>query len=349
MFVKKSIENTLRIFPQTGRQEYLRLDMNENPVGLPSEFVESVKEYITPELLSRYPEQDIFLEKYSKFIGRDFNEVLATNGSDNAIRYLLQLFAKEQGEVLTVSPTFEMYRVNCNIFNLKHVYVDYNSDLTINSDLITSKINSNTNIVVLLNPNNPIGNVYTIDEVKKVLNKAKENNAMVIIDEAYHYFHNETFLNLIDEYDNILVLRTFSKLLSIAGLRLGVIIGNRHLISLVNKIRLTFEVNSIALLFGEKLVENEDLIKNLIENEYKGRQYIIGFLKRNKYSIKYGEGNYVFIEPKISPDLLANHLKNQMILVKTFSNQLLKNYIRISTGDKNSMKQFAKVLIKVDR
>ncbi|UQT40834.1 aminotransferase class I/II-fold pyridoxal phosphate-dependent enzyme [Acidaminococcus intestini] len=107
-------------------------------------------------------------------------------------------------------------------------------------------------MVVLLNPNNPVGNVYTDDELKAVVEKAQTVNALVIIDEAYHYFYKKTFLNFINMYDNIVILRTFSKLFSLAACRLGVIIGNPKLIHYVTNAKLTFDVNSIALLFGEK-------------------------------------------------------------------------------------------------
>ena len=102
------VKNTVRVFPPQGRYGKLRYDMNENPEGLPKEFVDSVLKEITPEFLAIYPEPDRFLQKYAKFVGVEFENLMCTNGSDMAIRYLLETFGEVGKEVVTVSPSFEM-------------------------------------------------------------------------------------------------------------------------------------------------------------------------------------------------------------------------------------------------
>lgn len=99
--------------------------------------------------------------------------------------------------------------------------------------------------------------------------------AVVIIDEAYHYFYDKTFLNYVKQNDNVIILRTFSKLFSIAACRLGVIIGTPEIINYVRNAKLTFDVNAVALLFGEKLLEHPDIIRNLIETEKKERNMFL--------------------------------------------------------------------------
>ena len=112
--VNPFVKGTFRIFPPQNRYGLLRYDMNENPEGLPKDFVDSVLREITPEFLSIYPEPDRFLRKYAEFIDVKFENLLCTNGSDMAIRYLLETFGEVGKEVVTVSPSFEMYWVNCN-------------------------------------------------------------------------------------------------------------------------------------------------------------------------------------------------------------------------------------------
>ena len=136
-YVNEHIKNTERVFPGQGRYGYLRYDMNENPEGLPKDFVDSVLKEITPEFLTIYPEPDKFLNKYADFIGAKYENVLTTNGSDMAIRYLLETFGEKGKEVVTVSPSFEMYWVNCSILGLKHVPVEYKPDLTIDIVLLS--------------------------------------------------------------------------------------------------------------------------------------------------------------------------------------------------------------------
>ncbi len=108
-YVNKFIADTVRVFPSQGRYGKLRYDMNENPEGLPKEFVDSVLREITPEFLAIYPEPDKFLHKYAEFVETKFENLICTNGSDMAIRYLLETFGEVGKEVVTVAPSFEMY------------------------------------------------------------------------------------------------------------------------------------------------------------------------------------------------------------------------------------------------
>ena len=162
-FVNPNIKNTFRVFPKQGRIEFHRYDANENPEGLPKEFVDSVLSEITPEYLAMYPEPERFISKYAEFIGVGDKNVYATNGSDHGIRVLLETFGEPGKEVVTVSPTFEIYWVCCSLLGLKHKPVTYDSDFTIPIDKILDAITNDTRVVVLLNPNSPIGNLYNED------------------------------------------------------------------------------------------------------------------------------------------------------------------------------------------
>lgn len=286
LYVDENIKNTERVFPQQGRYGYKRYDMNENPEGLPKDFVDSVLKEITPEFLAVYPEPDRFLNKYADFIGVQYENVLATNGSDMAIRYILETFGEQGKEVITVAPSFEMYWVNCCILGLKHVPISYEEDLSMDVNKIINAINPDTRIVVLLNPNNPVGNVYTEKEIQLIINKAKSMNAIVIIDEAYHYFYPNTFLQYALQENNVIVLRTFSKLFSLAACRLGVVISNPEIIHYIKNAKLTFDVNSFALLFGEKIIDNPQLIDNLISTEKEGKDFTLKSLKEKNMIVK---------------------------------------------------------------
>ena len=304
VYVNENIKNTIRVFPQQNRYGKHRYDMNENPEGLPRDFVNSVLREITPEFLSIYPEPDKFLEKYASYIGVERNNVVATNGSDMAIRYLLETFGEKGKDVVTVSPSFEMYWVNCSILGYHHVPIPYEPDLTLDIQKVLAAITEETRIVVLLNPNNPVGNVYTDDELKAVVEKAQTVNALVIIDEAYHYFYKKTFLNFINMYDNIVILRTFSKLFSLAACRLGVIIGNPKLIHYVT----------------------------------------------NGYDSRDCRGNFIFVKPKHDANEVARRLEQEKdILVHAYSNELLKDYLRVSVGSVTAMRFFLEGFFEIDR
>ena len=348
-FVNKDIASMKRVLPMQDICGYLRLDMNENPQGLPEKFVKEVLSEVTPEFLATYPEPDKFLRKYANFIGVNFENVLTTNGSDMAIRYLLEVFGEKGKNVVTVSPTFEMYWVNCCLLGLKHVPVYYEKNLTISTDKIVEAIDSNTRIVAVLNPNNPVGDAFSEADLKRIISKAKKVNAIVIIDEAYHYFYDKTFLKFVFENDNVVLLRTFSKLMSLAACRLGVIVSNPKIIEYVKTLRLTFEANSFALLFGEKIIENPQIIQELIKIEKDGKQHLLTQLKNKGYECKDSNGNFVFIKTKKDPHEITKKLKDEKkILVHDYNNDLLKDYIRITTGSKEVMQKFINAFFELD-
>ena len=344
MFVKSAS----RVFPPQGRYGKLRYDMNENPEGLPKEFVDSVLKEITPEFLAVYPEPDRFLKKYADFVGVKFENLVCTNGSDQAIRYLLETFGEVGKEVVTVSPSFEMYWVNCMLLGYKHVPVAYEHDLTLKIGQVVAAINENTRIVVLLNPNNPVGNVYSEAEFAAVQKRAEEVGALVIIDEAYHYFYSKTFLKQALAAPNVVVLRTFSKLMSLAAVRLGVIIGNPEVVSYVRNLRLTFDVNAIALLFAERLMEHPEVVDVLIKAQQEGKAWLLAELRQRNYWCRDCQGNFIFIKTNRDAHEVAKLLKDREVLVHPYGHPMLRDYIRVSTGSKNAMRVFLDTFTAVD-
>ena len=349
IFVDPNIASTERAFPMQGRYAYLRYDMNENPEGLPKEFVDSVLAEITPEFLSIYPEPDAFLNKYADYMGVSRENVVATNGTDTAIRYLLQTFCGKGHEVITVSPSFEMYWVNCNILGLKHVPVTYNDDLTINVDRIIDAITPATDIVVLLNPNNPVGNVYTDEEATAIIDAAERNHTLVIVDEAYQYFYDHSFLDIARGRKNVAILRTFSKLFSIASLRLGVIISSPEVIHYVENAKLTFDANALALKFGERIMDNKWLIKDLMAKQQGGKDYTLSTLAGAGYEVRDCRGNFIFVRTKRNAAQVARELQDEKkVLVKYWSSGMLAPYLRVSTGSVEAMRKFVEPFLEVD-
>lgn len=347
-YADENVKSVHRTGGPAGRRGMLRLDLNENPEGLPEEFFERVKGKITPELVASYPDPTDFIAAYSKRTGIPKECVLPSNGSDSAIRHIMQVFAKKGSEVVGVTPSFEMYRVNCGILGLKFVGIPYDSDYTMDVSNILVAINDDTSIVVLLNPNNPIGNVYSEEEVASVIEKAEAHGATVIIDEAYHYFHSGTFVDFIEKHDNVIVLRTFSKLCSIAGCRVGVALSSPENIRLLRNSMPSFDVNSVGLLFATEIMEDPDLIGFLVEAEASGKEFLKDSLRKRGYQTLEGAGNYIFIKTKKSPEALAEMLKKRGILVKTYSYEELKGFIRVTTGGRRAMSSFVEAFLELD-
>ena len=347
-YVNPFIEKLVRIYPEGDRSGFLRLDMNENPEGLPENFVETCKCYINASFISSYPNRESLIATLSQYHDLPENNFCITDGSEMAIKYIFEVFAEKGKKVVTVNPTFEMYGVYCNMFGLKHITYDIPENFEINIEDFINLIDTDTCLVCLLNPNNPVGGSYSKEDIIRIINKANENNAVVVIDEAYHYFCNSTIIDIVNDYDNVIVLRTFSKLFSLASCRIGYAVACPKIATLLNKVRPTFDTNSFALLFAEMVLKDKEIKTKLIDIEREGRLYLIEKLKEYNYQYYYGEGNYIFIKPKNNKQNVIEKMYNKKILVKNYNKGILKDYIRINTGSINVMKKFFEIFIAID-
>ena len=150
----------------------------------------------------------------------------------------------------------------------------------------------------------------------------------------------------------MVVFRTFSKLLSLAAVRMGMMIGPEELIGYARKSMPSFEVNAIALKFGEHMMQHTDMIEDLMNIEAEGKAWLLEELGKHGYETTSSHGNFIFIKPKKPAQEVADTLREKKILIKTFENEFLKKYVRISTGSKNAMGYFFKnsllnVLIRI--
>ena len=187
-YTNKTLVNLNRIFDQNERKDYLRLDLNENPGGLPQEFIDYVLKNITPQFISQYPETLHFTKVLANYLKTDISHLCLVNGSAEGIRYIIQAFTSVNGRIVGVVPSYFMFQVYSEMYDRNFIKVPYNEDLTMDIDNIISKLTDDTQLLILLNPNNPMGNVYTDEEFRKILNVAKEKEITILIDEAYHYF-----------------------------------------------------------------------------------------------------------------------------------------------------------------
>ena len=201
-----------------------------------------------------------------------------------------------------------------------------------------------------MNPNNPIGRPYTDEEFRLLAEKTKAVGALLIIDEAYHYFYKGTQLPLLQEYDHIIITRTFSKLFSIAACRIGYAVSSPKIIKMINNVRPTFDTNSIAVFFANELINNKELTQKLINIELEGRNYLLAELDKLGYEYVYQGGNYITIKVKTDANIVAERLlKEKNISIKTSGYDILKNYIRVTTGHIKYMKLFVEDFLELDK
>lgn len=349
MYRNEYIANTYRIKDHEDRRGYLRLDMNENPGGLPEEFVREVLKKITPEFLATYPQKDHLIHAIAQREAVQVENVTLVNGSDEGIRLIFETFTHPGGRVLTVAPTFEMYQVYAEMFGLCLDQVSFCEDFSIDVEKVCTMITEKTDLVVLLNPNSPIGTVFTEEEFEQIAKQSEKMEAMLLVDEAYYPFHASSKVNAYQKYPHMMILRTFSKLCSIAALRVGFMIGSADCIHLIENAQSTYNVNSVGILFAEELLKRQDILQELQKSIQEGKEYMIQKLEQGAYSYYAESGNYVLIKTKAVPQRLAAYMKERGVLIKTYKKGILEKWIRVTLGSRNTMEMFWDVFIKLDQ
>lgn len=350
-YLDPKVEKLYRIFDQNERKDYLRLDLNENPGGLPEEFVKRVLEGITPQFVAQYPETLHFTEVLADYLGTDISHLCLVNGSAEGIRYIIQAFTSPNGRIVGVVPSYFMFQVYSEMYGRNFVKVPYNEDLTMDVDNIISELTNDTQLLILLNPNNPMGNVYTVEEFEKILKAAREKQITVLVDEAYHYFYPNTFIKYALEGEHVFITRTFSKLFSMAGCRLGYVVGWPEGVKMVQKMCTPHNTNAFAMRFAEAVLTTPEMLEQLISNFMEGRSYLTEWLDANGYPHKGEAGNFIFIKPKTDAQIIVDRMKaEKKILIKTYAGVgEFGDCLRVSIGEKKYMQQFTAALEELDK
>ena len=350
-YLDPKVENLYRIFDQNERKDYLRLDLNENPGGLPDEFIKKVLSDVRSQFVAQYPETLHFTEVLADYLHTDISHICLVNGSAEGIRYIIQAFTSPNGRIVGVVPSYFMFQVYSEMYGRDFVTIPYNEDLSMDVENIIAEMTDETQLLILLNPNNPMGNVYTDDEFERIMQVAKEKQITVLVDEAYHYFYPKTFIKYALEDEHVFITRTFSKLFSMAGCRLGYVAGWPEGIKMVQKMCTPHNTNAFAMKFAEAVLTTPGMVESLVQNFTSGRQYLIDWLDEHGYAHKGEAGNFIFIKPKTDAQSIVDRMKiEKKILIKTYPNVgEFGNCLRVSIGDQKFMKQFTTALEELDK
>ena len=342
-YVNENVKDLFRIFDQNSRDGYIRMDLNENPVGLSQEFIDEVLSKVTPEFVAKYPEQLEFTKKLAKFIGV---------GSAEGIRNIIQAYSRPGGKVLSVTPSYAMYDVYCEMYGRESVHVHYDDKLNMHIDELIDAITDDIDLVIVLNPNNPVGDVYSYEEMDQIVEACKKHECTLMIDEAYFYFYPNSFIKYAMENDHVLLTRTFSKVFSLAGARLGYVVGRAPEIALVQKLCTPHNVNAFGMLFAEAIIEKEGMLDELVDKQLKGKQHLIDTLEDKGYIVNAKEGNFIFIKPKNrdASEIVDLMKKDKKILIKVYKDVPdLGDCLRVSIGESEVMDIFIEALEDLDK
>ena len=332
------------------RSFFLRLDANERVIPFKKKTLIDIKKIINNNILQSYPSNpkkliDLIAKK-EKLNGKYINLV---PGSDSAIKYLFEIFTGTKKKVVSLYPTYGMVEVYSKIyqFNLKKI-----NEHQIKKNILSSEIYKNTAFFYIANPNQPSGNLIDKKLIYKVIQKANKKNIFVIIDEAYIDFANQkSCSDLVKKFKNLIILKTFSKSMGIAGLRIGYTICNPNISKPLNAVRSIFDITHFSIKIAEYFLQNKKLLKEYLFNIKKSKKFVENeCLKRNLQFIN-TEANFFHIFLNVKKiKKISNFLRDNKILVKSKYSRgfnVLKNSLRMTYGTKKQMSYFFKQFDKV--
>jgi histidinol-phosphate aminotransferase len=265
---RKAVQQMHEYHPPLAGRKGLRLDFNENTEGCSPRVLARIRE-ITADDLARYPEREPVEAAVAAYLGLRAEQVLLTNGVDEAIHLLCEAYLDAADEVVVVTPTFSMYEIFAEATGADVVRVQCGEDLRFPLQKLLASITPATKLIAVASPNNPTGGVASREQLLAIANAAP--NAALLVDEAYFDFHGQTMMTDVDTLPNLFVARTFSKAHGLAGLRIGIVAGPQEQMTMVRRVSSPYSVNSVALLSLPEALADGEFVSNYVMQVKAGR------------------------------------------------------------------------------
>lgn len=324
-------ESARRLFSANSEQRRTYLNANEAP--------ESEHYELNCDLLNRYPDcqPEGLIDAYARYAEVDKQEVLATRGADEGIELLIRAFCNPSADsVLICPPTYGMYAISAQTFNVGVHRVPLQSDFSLNLDAIRGLVDK-VKLVFLCSPNNPTGTRIVVEQVEAVL-KVFEGKAIVVLDEAYIEFSaNDSSQHLLSQYSNLVILRTLSKGFALAGLRCGFVLSSPEIKSILLKVIAPYPVPDPVAQIAQQALSTARL--NSMRNRIATLNSELANLTANLQTIPSIEvigaqnGNFVLFRTPFSQALMRFLVRNNVLIRDQSKQLMLDNCLRISVGN----------------
>ncbi|WP_294156119.1 histidinol-phosphate transaminase [uncultured Clostridium sp.] len=317
-------------------KKYIKLNTNENPYGPSKKVLEAVKK-ATCDDLKLYPDptcSDLSAE-IAEYYGLNKDEVFLGNGSDEILAFVFMTFFQKGRKVLFPEISYTFYNVYAEMFNLDYELIKLDE----NFDIPLAQFNQKNGGIIFPNPNAPTGKYIDTKSIIEVI----ENNTdtVVVVDEAYIDFGGKSMVEYINKYPNLLVIQTFSKSRSLAGLRVGFAMGNAQLIEGLNRVKNSFNsytIDRLALAGAMEAIRDDDYFNETRNKIMKTREETVRKLEELDFKVLKSQANFIFIKHNHAKgQYLYEELKNNGILVRHFNRDRIEDYLRVTIGTDQEM------------
>ena len=330
--------------PSGGRAGKLRLDFNENTVGCSPRVIEFLRTRLCEQQLSIYPEYTKAKPALAAFFKVSPDELLLTNGTDEAIQVLVNTYIDDDAEVIIPRPSYAMYRFYAELAGAKINEVDYKPPtLAFPLDELLDSVTPDTRAILISNPNNPTGTSIDIPAIKQIMERAPQ--AAILIDEAYYEFCGISALPLIGYYPNLFVSRTFSKVYGMAAMRVGCLFSQAANVQYMHKCQSPYSVNMLATLAAEAAIQDTEFVASYVREALAARELLRGGLEKLGIEQAPSSANFIlgyFGDRAIE---VRDALRDKAILVRDRSYEI-PGGVRITAGTRE---QAQRVLEELER
>jgi histidinol-phosphate aminotransferase len=330
----KSIEELTK---EKGLVNIIKMASNENPLGC-SPLALAALHHIASSTVATYPSpiNHPLMSKLASKLKLAEEQLFLSNGSDYIFGLLIQSFALHTGKhVVTHDYAFSTYAIQAHALQVPVHSVAVNDDWQVDIEAIIKACTAETALIFIANPNNPTGLLISPERIKHLLKHIPEQT-LLVLDEAYYEYAasalNDNCINWLNDYPNLVITRTFSKIYGMAGLRLGYAMAQPDVISIVKRVQLPFAVNQAALNSAYAALDDEEFIKNSLTVTREGMQQLEeGFKKLNIHYFP-SACNFLTFDSKEDSMALYNYLLDQGIIIRPLHPYAMPHYLRVSVG-----------------
>ena len=327
-------------------ESIIKLDANENPYGCSPRVNQALA---TCPDLNIYPDngQARLRKLLEGYTGVDAKHIVAGSASNQLIDLVLRLFISKGDEVINCVPTFGIYRFSTELCGGTLVEVPRDENFAVNISAVKAAISGKTKIIFLANPNNPTGTITPRQDILEIL----DTGLPVLVDEAYYEFSGQTVVPLVSQYENLMVLRTFSKWAGLAGLRIGYGLFPPKIADYLLRIKIPYNVNVAALVAVEESLKDVDYLMGRVKAIIAERERLFGELEKIKWLKPFpSQANFILCSVlNGEAKELRQKLQNKGILVRYFDEPILRNFIRFSVGKPEHTDALIKALQEIER
>lgn len=336
--------------PLEGRSknDFLLLDFNERTSGPSPKVKEALKSFIDADRLQIYPEYGDLESKIADYAGVAKGQAMATNGGDQGIDAICRAYLDEGDKVIIPFPAFAMHYQSAGVQGAEILEPKYKEDGSFPLEETLGLLEKEKiALVILCNPNNPLGSAIKLEDVEKVLQKAKEKDAAVLHDEAYFEFSGITAKDLIGKYENLYIIRTFAKAFGLVSTRAGYLLSQEKNIQELLKIRGPYDVNMFAKIAVLAALEDKEYVEDYVEEVMKrSKPKLENFLKEKGISFFPSAANFLLLQFSDAGEII-NKLKGKNILARPKQSPEGREAVRISIGSEAETEKLIEALASI--